>query len=394
MVRDISKRKQDRHEREQLEHQLQQAQKMDSIGRLAGGIAHDFNNMLSVILGYTELALQEIDSNHTVHNKLKEINQAAQHSANLTKQLLAFARKQTVSPKITDLNNTIGDMIEMLGRLIGEDISLEWIPADNLWLTMADPVQINQVLTNLCVNGRDAISWHTNGKITISTMNTTSSDTEYVCIKVEDNGHGIDQELIEQVFEPFFTTKPMGQGTGLGLSTVYGIIKQNNGLVKVDSKVGAGSAFFVYLPKHSGFKKKKPAEKPAIPIKRGEQQTILVVEDEPTILSMCQTLLEKNGYRVIGASTPREAIKRAQENYSTIDLLLTDVVLPEMNGQELAHKISTICPGSKKLFMSGYTTDIISNQDNKGTRLIEKPFSARTLLNLIQEILTDPPLSC
>ena len=215
-ARDITEKNEARLEREQLEHQLQQAQKMDSIGRLAGGIAHDFNNMLSVILGYTELALLEINHDHKVYKNLKEINQAAEHSAELTKQLLAFARKQKVSPQKIDLNLTIGNMLEMLRRLIGEDINLAWHPDKNLWQTMADPGQINQILTNLCVNARDAISGDPNGQISITTENTPASsarylpsaqpNTEYICIKVQDNGHGIDPQHLPQVFEPFFTT--------------------------------------------------------------------------------------------------------------------------------------------------------------------------------------------
>ena len=402
VVRDITERKQAQQEREILEHQLHQAQKMDSIGRLAGGIAHDFNNMLSVILGHAELALLEIDRSHRAYPNLQEINQAAEHSAELTRQLLAFARKQPVSPKVLDLNETIAGMLEMLRRLIGEDIILEWLPSEHLPIIKADPVQISQVLTNLCVNARDAIGGQSHGRILISTRDITAAEIaqlhppseiqHYIGITVADNGQGIEPDLLPQIFEPFFTTKNIGQGTGLGLSTVYGIIKQNNGLISVESMQGEGFSFHIYLPAHTdqpGTHAPREKEK-TVPGKiRNDGKTILVVEDEAAILSLCRTILEKSGFRVHTALTPSRAIEIAREHAEEIDLLLSDVVLPEMNGQELADKIKPICPGSRLLFMSGYTADIISRRKNLdgSIRLIEKPFSAKTLLDNINAIL-------
>ena len=266
----------------------------------------------------------------------------------------------------------------------------------------ADPVQISQVLTNLCVNARDAIEGHPDGRIRISTRNAptgeiihllpSSAEQSFICITVTDNGQGIEPELVSQIFEPFFTTKSIGQGTGLGLSTVYGIIKQNNGLIRVDSEPGEGSSFHIYLPVYAD-----PASAPAsLPEKKNTSEkpgnagkTILVVEDEAAILSLCRTILEKKGFRVFTAITPNKALEVAREHTEEIDLLLSDVVLPEMNGQELADRIRQICPDIMLLFMSGYTADIISHRKNfdRAVRLIEKPFSGKTLLDNINEIL-------
>ncbi len=291
---DITGRKRAEEEKAKLEAQFHQAQKMESVGRLAGGVAHDFNNMLSVILGFTELAMGKMDPSLPFFADLTEIRKAAGRSADLTRQLLAFARKQTISPKILDLNDTVAGMINMLRQLIGEDIDLIWKPGANLWPVKMDPSQIDQVLANLCVNARDAI--HDVGKITIETKNMVVDKAfcaekpgfapgEYLRLAVSDNGKGIDRETLGQIFEPFFTTKATGKGTGLGLATVYGIVKQNNGFIDVDSKPGQGTAFVVYLPRHTfkagQMQKEGPAETGGL-----GHETILLVEDEPAILEI------------------------------------------------------------------------------------------------------------
>ena len=298
----ITKRKKADVEREKLQAQLIQAQKMEAIGRLAGGVAHDFNNMLGVILGHTELALLQADENHDLHNDLKEIQKAAQRSTDITKQLLAFARKQTISPEQLDLNDTVESMLNMLRRLIGEDIDLAWQPAAHIWPVKMDPSQIDQILANLCVNARDSISGV--GKLTIETGRKTFDEEyckehagfipgDFVLLAVSDNGCGMDKETLDNLFDPFFTTKEVGKGTGLGLATIYGIVKQNNGFINVYSEPGQGSTFKIYLPRlvvDEDLDKAKP-EKKAV---AGGTETILLVEDEPSILRMTRMMLERN----------------------------------------------------------------------------------------------------
>lgn len=397
VVRDITERKQAQAEREQLESQLQQSQKMESIGRLAGGIAHDFNNMLSVILGYTEMALGETSTSHPLHDDLMNIRLAAEHSAELTRQLLAFAKKQTVTPRILDINKTIGSMLEMLGRLIGEDITLTWLPANNLWPAQIDPSQLNQILANMCVNARDAITGP--GKITIATENVSIPESdqtsqpeqifgEFIRIKVVDDGHGIPQEYSQQIFEPFFTTKNVGQGTGLGLATVYGIIKQNKGFIEFESEPGSGTIFLIRLPRYHG-KSEQIFSKKGAPVVQSGRETILVVEDEPAILTMTKIMLEKYGYHVLAAGTPGEATKIAEENKDLITLLLTDVIMPEMNGRDLAEHLISLNPDLKCLFMSGYPADVIAHQGivEEGVHFIQKPFHGNALAGRISDIL-------
>ncbi|MDZ7665268.1 MAG: PAS domain S-box protein [Desulfotignum sp.] len=311
-ARDITERKWAEKERDKLQSQLLQAQKMESVGRLAGGVAHDFNNMLGVILGHTELALLKTDEDNDLISNLKEIQNAAKRSANTTKQLLAFARKDIISPKQIDLNDTVESMLNMLRRLIGEDIDLVWQPAAHLWPVKMDPSQIDQILANLCVNARDAISGV--GKLTIETGKKTF-DQEYcndhpgfipgdfVLLAVSDNGSGMDKETLENLFEPFFTTKEVGKGTGLGLATVYGIVKQNNGFINVYSEPGQGSTFKIYLPRlvaDEDVDKAVPEKKAAA----GGSETILLVEDEPTILRMTRMMLERKGlFRALRSHT-------------------------------------------------------------------------------------------
>jgi len=398
---DITTRKQAEMAQEKLQSQLLQAQKMESIGRLAGGVAHDFNNMLGVILGHTELALLQADENHELYADLKEIQTAAMRSADITKQLLAFARKQTISPRELDLNKTVESMLNMLRRLIGENIDLVWKPAAHIWLVKMDPSQIDQILANLCVNARDAITGV--GKLTIET-GIKSFDEEYckehsgfipgdfVLLAVSDNGCGMDKDTLDNLFEPFFTTKEVGKGTGLGLATIYGIVKQNNGFINIYSEPGQGSIFKIYLPRLVAV---EDAQK-AIPEKKtaaGGTETILLVEDEPTILRMTRIMLEKNGYSVLPADTPAEAVEKAKKYSGAIDLLMTDVVMPEMNGRDLAAKLINLHPNIKLLFMSGYTANVIAHQGvlDDGVAFIQKPFSMADMTMKVREVLDMSP---
>nr|MBF0223677.1 PAS domain-containing protein [Desulfobulbaceae bacterium] len=394
---DITERRKSDAERENLQAQLIQAQKMESVGRLAGGVAHDFNNMLGVILGHTEMALMQADENHDLYASLKEIQKAAMRSAEITKQLLAFARKQTISPKKIDLNDTVESMLNMLRRLIGEDIDLVWQPSTHLWAVKMDPSQIDQILANLCVNARDAIAGV--GKLTIETGKKTFDEAyckehmgfipgDFVQLAVSDNGCGMDKDTLNKLFEPFFTTKEMGKGTGLGLATVYGIIKQNNGFINVYSEPGQGSTFKVYLPRlvtDQETDKTVPAKKAVA----GGTETILLVEDEPTILQMTRMMLEKKGYTVLSSATPSDALEKAKKHSASIDLLMTDVVMPKMNGRDLAEKIIDLYPGIGLLFMSGYTANVIAHQGvlEEGVHFIQKPFSMNDLASKVREVL-------
>lgn len=380
-----------------LEDQLLQAQKLESVGRLAGGVAHDYNNMLSVIIGYTELAMEKVPSHDPLHADLGEILRAARRSVEITRQLLAFARKQTISPRPMDLNETVEGMLRMLRRLIGEDIDLSWQPGAGLWPVKMDPVQIDQILVNLCVNARDAISGV--GKITIETENMVFDEAycadhagfapgRFVMLAVSDDGCGMDRQTLESVFEPFFTTKEINQGTGLGLSTVYGIVKQNSGFVNVYSEPGKGTTFRIYLPRHEGGTQ-RPEARLEDEIPRGRGETVLLVEDEPSIMKMGQVMLEKLGYRVLAAGGPEEALELAGARPGSIDLLITDVVMPDMNGRELAARIGPLCPGMRTLFMSGYTANVIAHHGvlDSGVHFLEKPFSRQELAVRVREVL-------
>jgi two-component system cell cycle sensor histidine kinase/response regulator CckA len=390
MVEDVT-------ERLALEQQLQQAQKMESVGRLAGGVAHDFNNMLGVILGHAEMALEQTDPAQPVYADLAEIRKAAERSSELTRQLLAFARKQTVAPRVLDLNEAVAGMFKMLERLIGEAIDLDWRPGTDLWPVKVDPSQVGQILTNLCVNARDAIA--DVGRVAIATRNTTldpgycashagAVPGEYVELAVSDNGCGIDKETMAKLFEPFFTTKDVGEGTGLGLATVYGIVKQNKGFVEVESEPGEGSTFTVYLPRHAAGAEQIEMEGAPVPAARG-RETILLVEDEPAILKLATKMLESKGYTVVAASTPGEAIHLAREHRGEIHLLVTDVVMPEMNGRDLAKNVLSLYPQIRRLFMSGYTSDVIAHQGvlEEGVHFLQKPFSAHDLAAQVRLVL-------
>lgn len=395
--REIAERKRAEEEKTILEAQLQQAQKMESIGRLAGGVAHDFNNMLGVILGHAELALTQVDSNQSLYHDLVEIRKAAERSANITRQLLAFARKQTIAPRVIDLNHTVAGMLNMLQRLIGEDIHVDWIPGSELWPVKIDPSQIDQILANLCVNARDAIAGV--GIVTIETGNAVVDEHgcngdygclpgEYVKLSVRDNGCGMDRITMSHIFEPFFTTKEAGVGTGLGLSMVYGIVKQNKCFINIQSEPAMGTSFTIYIPKHT--------EK-AISLNNifteeatlSGHETILLVEDELSILKITTMLLNKLGYSVIVANSPDEAIQKARSYKGEIHLLITDVIMPDMNGRDLAGILFSIYPGIKYLFMSGYTADVIAHQGilDEEIHFIQKPFYINDLAIKVREAL-------
>ncbi len=395
--RDLSESKRAEAERKKLEEQLTQAQKMESVGRLAGGVAHDYNNMLSVIIGYTELAMNELTASSPLYGFLREIHKAAARSTKITRQLLAFARKQTIAPKVLDMNEVVESMFKMLRRLIGEDIDIAWLPESRLWPIKIDPSQVEQILANLCINARDAIFGV--GKVTIETHKITLDKSyaadhgetfagDYVLLTVSDDGCGMDKETLSNIFEPFFTTKGVNEGTGLGLATVYGIVKQNNGFINVYSEPGKGTTFRIYLPRHGGdVEKTVPETASPIPVSQGE--IILLVEDENSIRIMGQMMLEKLGYEVFSAETPQEAISLASKHRGEIHLLITDVVMPGMNGRDMAEHLKRLYPALKTLFMSGYTANIIAHRGilEEEVHFIQKPFSMIELGQKVRDVL-------
>ena len=393
--------KRDITERLQLEAQYLQAQKMESIGRLAGGVAHDFNNMLSVIIGYTELAMHRAGPQNPLSADLQEILKAADRSAAITRQLLGFARKQTIKPQALDLNETVEKMLNMLRRLIGEDIDLLWKPCQARLTVNMDPSQLDQILANLCVNARDAIGGL--GKITIETGQTNFdasycakhfgfSQGEYALLAVSDDGCGMDRETLEKIFEPFFTTKDASRGTGLGLATVYGIVKQNRGFINVYSEPGGGTTVKVYLKPYSGDSVEGETEDTtALPVSRGE--TILLVDDDPAVMTVAQKMLQSLGYEVLTASTPREAITLAATQKRELHLLISDVIMPEMNGRQLAEEIRQHFQELQVLFMSGYTANVIAHRGilDDGVNYMQKPFNVETLAKKVRTTLDGTP---
>ncbi|MBW6486892.1 MAG: response regulator, partial [Syntrophobacterales bacterium] len=363
----------------------------------SGGVAHDFNNMLGVIIGHAEMALAKLAPGRPFHADFTEILKAAERSAGLTRQLLAFARKQTVAPRVLDLNDAVAGMLNMLRRLIGEDIDLAWLPGAALPPIKIDPGQIDQLLANLCINSRDAIAGV--GKLTIETEKITL-DREYcaehegffpgdfVLLAVSDDGCGMDKALLANIFEPFFTTKGVGKGTGMGLATVYGIVKQNGGFINVYSEPGKGTTFKIYLTAHKGQSAEMQAKRPE-DIRPGQGETVLLVEDESANLELGKIMLEGFGYMVLAAASPLEAMRLAEENADAIDLLVTDVVMPEMNGRELAGRLQSLYPGLKCLFMSGYMANVIAHNGvlDEGVHFIQKPFSRQALADKVRTAL-------
>jgi PAS domain S-box-containing protein len=399
-ARDITEIKRAEAEHENLEAQFRQAQKMEAVGRLAGGVAHDFNNMLQVIISYAELSLEKLTPSDVLYAPVQQILKAGRRSADLTGQLLAFARKQTIAPKVLDLNESIGGMLKMLKRLIGEDIDLAMMPGYDVGKVMMDPSQLDQILANLAVNARDAIS--SVGKVTIETDNVEFDDSyclahagflpgQYVLLAVSDDGCGMDKETQSRLFEPFFTTKPQGQGTGLGLSTVYGIVKQNNGFIAVYSEPGKGTAFKIYLPRLQS-DRAVVDETPTHAVALNGTETVLLVDDEEALLGLGKLILEEQGYTALAAGSPSQAMQLAEQYAGVIHLLLTDVVMPEMSGRELFQRLSIQRPSLKCLFMSGYTANTITQRGvlNEGIHFLQKPFSVEQLAVKLRETLDGP----
>jgi PAS domain S-box-containing protein len=397
LIIDITERVRAEAEKKKLEEQFRQAQKMEAIGQLAGGVAHDFNNMLNIIQGYSQLALMKTEPSSPLKTDLQEIMNATKRSTDLVRQLLAFARKQTIAPKALDLNDTVAGMLNMLRKLIGEDIDLIWIPAANLWPVKMDPTQIDQILANLAVNARDSISGV--GKISIETGKAEFNEAycaqytdfipgRYVMLAVTDNGCGIDKETCEKIFEPFFTTKEIGKGTGMGLATVYGIVKQNNGFVKVYSEPGKGTTLKIYLPRHEEEETKRDESHRQAGHLQGTE-TVLLVEDNEALLRMAKIMLEGLGYTVLAAGSTDEAVKLAEQYEREVHLLVTDVVMPEMSGLDLQKRLCTLRPDMKYLFMSGYTANVIAHRGilDEGVHFLQKPFSMNDLAAKVREAL-------
>jgi len=395
-LQDISHQKLAEAQQDKLRVQLWQAQKMDAVGRLAGGVAHDFNNMLSVIMSYSQFTLDSLAEGDPRRSDLLEVLGAARRSADLTKQLLAFARQQPAMPKVIELNQTVGDMLKMLERMIGEDIAIVWKPGPALWRIKMDSTQLDQIVTNLAVNARDAIAGV--GQLVIETSNVTFDQAycdanigalvgNFVRLSVTDNGAGMDAAMLGKLFEPFFTTKAVGKGTGLGLATVYGIVQQNGGFLSVYSEPGHGSTFHVCLPQcaEEAVAGVKDRLAPAPP--RGTA-TVLLVEDAEALLRLAERMLTGLGYRVIATADPIEAIALGAQ-HEDIDLLLTDVIMPRMTGRELWEKLSSTRRDLKCLFMSGYSADVISHRGvvEDGVHFLQKPFSQEALAQKVREAL-------
>lgn len=395
--RNVTDRKQAEAERDQLRAQLATAQRLEVVGRLAGGIAHEFNNLLAVIMLRTELLLRMAAPETPLHDNLDTIYATAKRSAHLVRSLLGYARKQVVMPKVLDLNEAVTASLPILQKLAGEEIRLAWRPDAHLQPVRMDPAQLDQILVNLCLNARDAIAG--GGAITLAAANCTVTEAtdyaglavdpgDYTRISVQDTGSGIAPEVLPHIFDPFFTTKAVGKGTGLGLAAVDGIVRQNGGFIQVVSQPGAGATFLVYLKslRETATVTPEPARR-LLPHGRGE--TVLLVEDEPVVLQMAAEALASLGYTVIAASTPSEAIDLIEQHTGAIDLLLTDVIMPEMNGAELAERIAALQPGVRQLFLSGYPADVVQQRMSLATdvHFLQKPFSLQSLALEVQAAL-------
>lgn len=392
-IRDITDRK-------RAENQLQMVQRVESLGRLAGGVAHDFNNILNVILGYCGLLLERTEFSGTSREQIEQIKTAAAHAVDLTRQLLAFGRQQVMQARVLNLNSVLSEMSSMLQRLIGEDIDVFLSPAPNLWSILADPAQMMQVVMNLAVNSRDAMPG--GGKLTIETGNITlDSDYtkkhlqvpagNYVLLAITDTGTGMDEETKVRIFDPFFTTKEMGKGTGLGLATVYGIVKQSGGFIWAYSELGQGTSFKIYFPRTDATEA-DPMPKPYTSKQSGGTETILILEDNDQLRELAREFLESSGYTVLEAGDPEKALEVARSYKKTIDLLLTDVVLPRMSGQAVADKLNELRPGIKVLFVSGYTDDVIVRHGilHDGVAFLQKPYTRDALTSKIRSVLEQP----
>ncbi|MDX6385707.1 MAG: two-component system, cell cycle sensor histidine kinase and response regulator CckA, partial [Blastocatellia bacterium] len=387
-------------ERKALEIEMRHAQRMEAVGRLAGGIAHDFNNLLTVITGYTDLTLLRLDPTDPRRNNLDEVNKACERAAGLIRQLLAFSRKQVLKPEVLNLNATVSEMNQMMGPLIGEDVELVVELDPDLGRVKADSGQIEQLIANLAVNAKDAMP--SGGKLCISTSNMVLDEAiagnfelvpagPYVLLTVSDTGHGMDPETVRHIFEPFFTTKEIGKGTGLGLSTVYGIVKQSGGYVSVASEVGRGTTFRIYLPQVEE-EVDKIETRPRLSALLPGKETVLLVEDDTQLRSIAAMALEMSGYDVLTAANGAEALLLCERFSSRIDLLLTDMVMPLMGGQELSNRLLKLRPGTRVLYMSGYSENAIVHHGamEQGTDFIEKPFSVEALTRKTREVLGTP----
>jgi PAS domain S-box-containing protein len=385
-------------ERRKLEEQLRQSQKMEAVGRLAGGIAHDFNNLLLVINGYSEILLHHIGEKSSLRKDVEAIRQAGDRAASLTRQLLAFSRRQVLQPKMLDLNGLVADMGTMLRRLIGEDVEFRAVLGRELGIVKADPGQVEQVILNLVVNARDAMPG--GGRLTVETANvfldgdfaskhSYAAIGPHVLLAVSDTGVGMSEDTQARLFEPFFTTKEKGKGTGLGLSTVYGIVHQSQGYIHVDSEVGKGTTVKIYLPRVEGAVE---AFSPALPEAPKGSETVLVVEDESSVRELIVRVLSEKGYRMLCAAEGNEGLRIAGNHREPIDLLLTDMVMPRMGGRELANRLEAAMPGLKVLFMSGYTEDAVSHRGvlQVGLSFLQKPFTSDALVRKVRETLDRP----
>jgi signal transduction histidine kinase/CheY-like chemotaxis protein len=394
---EINERKAAQADLERSEEQLRQSQKMDAIGQLAGGVAHDFNNLLTAICGHSELSLKRLTPADPLYRPLEQIKKSGERAAGLTRQLLAFSRKQMLQPKIIDLNQIVVDMNKMLQRLIGEDIDLLMGLAADLGKVKADPNQIEQILLNLSINARDAMP--KGGRLTIETGNVTLGEEysrdhvsvlpgQYVMLAVSDNGCGMDPNTQAHIFEPFFTTKEVGKGTGLGLATVYGIVQQSGGTIWLYSEVGRGTAFKIYLPCAEALTREVEVEADDLGSLQGTE-TILLVEDEDVVREMATEILRESGYRVLEAKHGPDAMILEKQHSGVIDLMLTDVVMPQMSGRELAEQLTPLRRDMRVLYMSGYTDDAIVHHGvlEEGTAFIGKPFTPKALARKVREIL-------
>ncbi len=386
-------------ERKQLQEQLQHATKMEAIGRLSGGVAHDFNNSLIPVLLISEMLLKEMTPDNPMYEDIKDINEAGERCANLTRQLLAFGRRQIIEPKILNLNNVVKNIEKMLGHVINKDIELVKLLEPDLGHIKADLSQVEQIITNLAINARDAMPQ--GGKLTIETRNVYLDEEyakghpyvtpgPYVMFAVSDTGVGISEEARAHAFEPFFSTKENGKGTGLGLSTVYGIVKQSGGDILIHSEPGAGTTFKIYMPRVEEVKEKVKPDKTAIESLRGSE-TILLVEDEDSVRKVAKRILEQHGYNILEARNGEVALKIHKQHKESIKLMITDVVMPGMSGKELADRISSLNPSIKVIYISGYTYDTIFHHGvlEGGIRFIQKPFTTESLMRKVREVLED-----
>ena len=393
VVRDVT-------ERRKLEQQLQQAQRLDTVGRLAGGIAHDFNNLLTAILSSASVARECLPADHEVQADLADVQLAGERATQLTRQLLAFARRQPVSQQPIELNDRVAAMERMLSRLVGPDVALRVSLGDNLWHVRADGPQLEQVLVNVTVNARDAMP--SGGRLSIRTANRTLADGaivlprpmpagDYVEIVITDTGAGMDEETLTHVFEPFYTTKPVGQGTGLGLAMCYGIIRQHHGVIWIESAPGRGTTVFILLPRYEGplpARAERPRSDTPLVVASGTE-TVLLVEDEPQVRAVAARAMRAAGYRVLEATNGRDGLQVARRERDAVDLIVSDVVMPEMGGKEMVELARQFLPSAAVLFVSGYTAGSFPNasDDPSASVFLQKPFTPQELLAMVRQVL-------